>query len=108
MINSTHNVNIDGNTLNRDDVMKTLRLDSDDRFTHWVVRPLGVLIALGLGTAAVIASIFMMVLSLAMVPLLLLGGWALKRKIEKDTLTAEATAETTVDDTLDGATETQA
>lgn len=104
MINSTHNVNIDSNTLNQADVMKTLRLDSDDRFTRWVVRPLGVLIALGLGTAAVIASIFMMVLSLAMVPLLLLGSWALKRKIEKDTLTADVT----VDETLDGTPETQA
>ncbi len=108
MINSTHNVNIDGNTLNQEDVMKHLRLDSNDRFTRWVVRPLGVMIALGLGTAAVIASVFMMVLSLAMVPLLMLGGWALKRKFERDTLTTTATVDTEADAPIDTETETQA
>lgn len=98
MINSTHNVNIDGERLNRDDLMKHLRLDSTDRYTRWVVRPVGILIALGMATAAVVASVVMMVLSLAMVPLLLLGGWALKRKIEKDTLTAQAEVAPTTDD----------
>ncbi|MEM7377115.1 MAG: hypothetical protein AAF460_06345 [Pseudomonadota bacterium] len=104
MINTNHSVHIDGTTLNRDELLKHLRLDGDDRMTRWVIRPLALLTAAGIGVAAVMASVLILAVSLALVPLMLLGGWAVRRKVER----AMAEDGVTIDAHMEAATQAEA
>ena len=89
MINSTHTIRIDGNDINPDDVINSFRNEQADTFTRWVVRPLALLTAIGMGAAMMIASFFLFMLSLAVLPLLAVSAWAFKRKLEKDLARAD-------------------
>ncbi|MFK7997026.1 MAG: hypothetical protein AB8B87_23020 [Granulosicoccus sp.] len=85
MINSTSSVNIDGTVFNSEDFIKTFTFNKkSDKFSQWVVRPLAALTAIGFGVAAFFASAFLVVLSLALIPLLALSFWAFKTKVERD------------------------
>lgn len=84
MINSTNNIHIDGNPIDHDEFMKTFKFNSDDKFSRWVLRPLAVLAALGVGAAAFFASAILLLLSLATLPLLALAMWAVKYKLERE------------------------
>jgi len=90
MINSTNTINIDGTTINQDDIVNTFSFDKDDRFSRWVLRPLAVLTMLGMGVAAFFASAFLIIISLAMLPLLAVSMWVMKTKIKRDVAAAES------------------
>ena len=89
MINSTHTFRIDGNDINPDDVVNSFKDGQADTFTRWVVRPLVLLTAIGMGAAMMVASFFLFLLSLAVLPLLAVSAWAFKRKLEKDLARAD-------------------
>lgn len=84
MINSTNTVNIDGVTLKEFDVNSIFTIDENDKFSRWVVRPLAVLSAIGIGVAAVFASAMLIVVSLALLPVLAIAMWAMRTKLERD------------------------
>lgn len=84
MINSTNTVNIDGTVLKDEAFIKAFAFNKDDKFSQWVVRPLAILTAIGMGVAMFFASAFLIVLSLAMIPLLAVSFWAVKTKVERD------------------------
>lgn len=84
MINSTNTININDTVLNDDILKKTFSFENEDRFTRWVVRPLVLLVALGIGAIMFFASAFLMLLSLAMLPLLAIGLWAVQKKVQRD------------------------
>ena len=94
MINSTNTVNIDGTIIDHDEILNSFKLNSGDSFTRWVVRPLALLTAVGMGVAMFFASAFLIMLSLAMLPLAALSIWALKKKLERENTTAETLADT--------------
>jgi len=94
MINSTSNVHIDGNVIDHEELMRTFKFDSDDKFTQWVMRPLAVLAVLGIGVATFFVGAFVIVVSLATLPLLMAAMWALKYKLNKSAAEAEAVVST--------------
>lgn len=94
MIYNTHTVNIDGTVLNKDELTKAFTFDKDDKFSHWVVRPLALLTTIGIGIALFFASAFLLVLSLAMLPLIAISFWAFKTKVERDLAKANPVVDT--------------
>jgi len=84
MINSTNTVNIDGTVLKTDEFIRAFTFDKEDKFSRWVVRPLAMFAVICMGIAMFFASAFLIVLSLAMIPLLALAFWAIKTKVERD------------------------
>ncbi len=94
MIDSTNTVHIDGTIIDHDKILNSFKLDSSDSFTRWVVRPLALLTAIGMGVAMFFASIFLIMLSLAMLPLAVLSIWALKKKLERENTTTDSVATT--------------
>lgn len=94
MINSINTVEIDGIVIDHDEVLYTLKLDEGDRFTRWVLRPLCLLAAIGVGVVMVFASVFMMLLSLALVPILAISVWAVRAKLQRDIKNREPIVET--------------
>jgi|GEM_PF-1536410 len=89
MIHNTQTVNIDSTNLNKDAFVKAFSSDNDDTFSRWVVRPLAIITSVGLGIAMFFASAFLIVLSLAMIPLLAISFWAVKTKVERDIAKAD-------------------
>ena len=83
MIKSSNTVNIDGTKLNDFNIREALSFDRNDKFSFWVVRPLAILTAAGLGVGMFFASAFLIAVLLAMVPLLALSMWAMKTKHER-------------------------
>ena len=94
MINNTQTVNIDGTTLNNEAFVRAFTFDKNDKFSQWVVRPLAVLTAIGMGIAMFFASAFLIVLSLAMIPLIAVSFWAVKTKVERDIAQANPVVDT--------------
>ena len=94
MINSTSTINIDGVALEGDELNKVFSINQDDKFSRWVVRPLALLTVVGIGAAMLFASAFLILISLAMVPFLLLFFWALKTKLARDLANADAVVDT--------------
>lgn len=83
MINSTNTINIDGTSLDNKDFINLFTFNRDDKFSQWVLRPIAILAAVGLAVAVVLASTFLIVLSLAMLPVVALSVWAMRQKIER-------------------------
>lgn len=105
MIHNTQTVNIDGTVLNKETIEKAFSFNNDDMFSRWVVRPLAILTTIGLGIAMFFASAFLIVISLAMIPLLAISFWALKTKVERDIANADpvvATQSTVSDEPAEG------
>ncbi len=84
MINSTNTINIDGTVIDHEEIRNSFDFNNGDKFTRWVVRPLALLTAIGIGVAMFFASAFLIMLSLAMLPLLAVSMWAVKTKVERD------------------------
>ncbi len=91
MINSTNTVNIDGVSFNEIDLKKAFESDNQDFFSRWVARPLALLAAVGVGVAVFMASAFMAVVALALLPLLAIALWAMKTKLKRDLASADTT-----------------
>lgn len=89
MIKSTNTINIDGTTLNYADLNKLFSMGQNDTFSRWVLKPLAILAAMGLAVAAVFASVFLVMLSIALIPLILAFMWAMKKKMLKDLADAD-------------------
>jgi len=103
MIKNTNTVNIEGTVIDQDELKSFLLLDNNDAKTKWLIKPLILISGVGLAVAAVFASIFLMAVSLLIVPVLAIAGWAMKSNIEKaakqsTTATVEATEITEVSD----------
>lgn len=94
MIHNTQTVNIDGTTLNNETLVKAFTFNDNDKFSRWVVRPLAILTAIGMGIAMFFASAFLIVLSLAMIPLLAVSFWAVKAKVARDIAKADPVVDT--------------
>lgn len=94
MINSTNTINIDGTVIEQEQILNSLKLDKTDKFTRWVVRPLLALTAVGMGVAVFFASAFMILISLAMLPLLAVMMWVMKTKVERDLAAADPVVST--------------
>ncbi len=92
MIKNTSTVNIEGTVIDQDELKSFLLLDKDDAKTKWLVKPLILISGVGLVAAAVVTSFFLMAVSLVIVPVLALAGWALKSNMEK--AVAESTTAT--------------
>ena len=90
MISSTNTVNIDGAAIKTVDLKALLSSDSDDRFVQWVVRPLAILAAIGVGAAVLFASAVLIMVSLALLPLIAVAMWAMKTKIERELKDSDA------------------
>lgn len=84
MINSTNTVNIDGVAIKEFDLKNAFAIDQGDTFTRWVVRPLAILAAIGVGVAVFFASAFLIMVSLALLPLLAVAMWAMRTKLQRD------------------------
>ena len=89
MINSTNTLNIDGTTFDDADIKRFLSFDRTDTFSRWVVRPLAALTVIGLIVASVFASVFFIAASLALLPIMALAMWAVRKKIERDIKAAD-------------------
>ncbi len=89
MINSTNTVQIDGVELKNSDFLGAFANKNDDKFSRWVVRPLALLAAIGVGVAALFARAFFVLVSLALLPLLAVAIWAMKTKLERDLAAAD-------------------
>ena len=94
MIRNTQTINIDGTVLKHDEVLKALTFNANDNFSNWVVRPLALLSAVGIGVAMFFASAFLILISLAMIPLLVITAWAFKKKVERDIANASPIVDT--------------
>jgi hypothetical protein len=90
MINSTNTVNIDGVAFRQFNIKDALSVEHSDNFTRWVVRPLALLAAIGIGVAAFFASAVLILASLALLPLLAVAMWAMKTKIERELASGDA------------------
>lgn len=84
MINSTNTVNIDGISLKDVDLKKLLSETDNDMFGRWVARPLALLAAISVGVAIFFASAFLVVVSLALLPVLAVALWAMRTRIKRD------------------------
>ena len=84
MINSTNTVNIDGASFKEIDLKKAFDSDNQDFFSRWVARSLALLAAVGVGVAVFMASAFIAVVSLALLPLLAVALWAMNTKLKRD------------------------
>ena len=105
MIHNTQTVNIDGTSLNNETLVKAFTFNNDDKFSRWVVRPLAILTVIGMGIAMFFASAFLIVLSLAMLPLIAISFWAVKTKVVRDIANADPVVDTqssTNDEPADG------
>lgn len=107
MINSTNTINIDGTVLKDEDFVKAFTFSKDDKFSQWVVRPLAILAAVGLGIAMFFASAFILVMSLAMIPLLAISFWAVKTKIKRDLAKSNPVVDTQTNANVEPATDAQ-
>ena len=101
MINSTNTVNIDGVAISALDLKKAFSIDNTDNFSRWVVRPLALLAAIGIGVAVFFASAFLIMVSLALLPVLAVAMWAMKTKLKRDLGQAQA-AESPITEGSDG------
>lgn len=97
MINSTNTVNIDGVTIKEFDIKDAFTLGKDDNFSRWVVRPLAVLAAVGIGVAAFFTSAVLIMVSLALLPILALAMWAMRTKLERELKASTINTSTVVD-----------
>ncbi len=93
MIKSTNTVNIDGVDFKAVDLSRLFASDSDDKFVRWVVRPLALLAAIGVAVAVFFASAFLIMISLALLPILAVAMWAMKTRIERELATDESVIE---------------
>lgn len=84
MIKSTNTINIDGTVLKDEDYIKMFTFSKDDKFSQWILRPLAIIATLGLVLAMFFASAFILVLSLAMIPLFAISFWVVKTKLARD------------------------
>jgi len=91
MINSTNTVKIDGAAFKEFDFKKAFESDNQDVFSRWVARPLALLAAVGVGVAVFLASAFLAVVSLALLPLLAVAMWAMKTKLKRDLASSDTT-----------------
>lgn len=82
MMKSTNTVNIEGTVIDHDTLKDYMSLDNGNWKTKWLVRPLILVSGAGLAIAAIFASVFVLAISLVMVPLIALAGWAMKSNIE--------------------------
>ncbi len=94
MFHNNQTVNIDGSALKHEDIVKAFTFNNDDKFSKWVVKPLAILTAIGMGIAMFFASAFLILISLAMVPLLAISFWAMRKKIERDLAEADPVVHT--------------
>ncbi len=94
MINNTHTINIDGTVLKDEDIAAAFTFDKNDKFTKWVVRPLALLTVIGVGAAMFFASAFLIMLSLALMPIFAISFWAMKKKVERDLRNADPVVNT--------------
>lgn len=94
MIHNNQTVNIDGTTLNNETMVTALSFNENDKFGRWVVRPLAILTAIGMSIAMFFASAFLIVLSLAMIPLIAVSFWAVKTKMARDIANADPVVDT--------------
>jgi len=94
MINSTNTVTIDGLVIDHEEILNTFKVDETDKFTRWVARPLALLAAVGVAVAILFAGVFMMLLSLALVPLLAVLVWAVRIKLQRDISNADPVVNT--------------
>ncbi len=83
MIKSNNTINIEGTVIDHDELHEYLSFDNDDAKTKWLIKPLIVISGVGLAVAALFASVFLMAISLVMVPVLGVAMWAMKSNIEK-------------------------
>lgn len=97
MINSTNTININDTVLNEEILKKTFNFQEQDRFSRWVVRPLVLLAGLGVGGLMLFASAFLVLLSLAMLPLIAIGLWAINKKVQRDLAAADPVVDTQSD-----------
>ena len=97
MIKNTNTVNIEGTVIDHDELKSFVLLDNDDPKTKWLIKPLILISGVGLAVAAVFASVFLMAVSLLLVPLMALAGWAMKSNIEKAAKQSEANADAVTD-----------
>jgi len=91
MINSTNSVNIDGTSFKEFDFKKAFESENQDFFSRWVVRPLALLAAVGVGVAVFLAGAFLALVSLALLPLLAVALWAMKTKLQRDLASSDTT-----------------
>ncbi len=103
MINSTNTLNIDGTSFNEEEVKRLFKTDNKDTFSRWVVRPIAVLTAVGLVTAGLFASMMIIAISLALVPLVGLSMWAMKKKMERNLAAANPVVDTQTEARVDTA-----
>jgi len=94
MINSTNTVTIDGLVIDHEEILNTLKVGETDKFTRWVARPLALLAAVAVAVAILFAGVFMMLLSLALVPLLAVLIWAVRIKLQRDITNADPVVNT--------------
>jgi len=105
MIKSNNTINIEGSVIDHDELREYLSFDGNDAKTKWLIKPLIVISGIGLAVAALFASVFLMAVSLVMVPVLGIAMWAMKSNIQKAVNQRAASAETPVstgDDTDTG------
>lgn len=82
MIKSTNTVNIEGSVIDHDELQKYFSMDAGDAKTKWLVRPLILICGAGLAIAALFASVFLVAVSMVIVPVLGVAMWAMKPKTE--------------------------
>jgi len=84
MIKSENTVNIEGTIIDHESLNAYLALDANDKKTKWLVKPLILASGIGLAVAAIFASLFLLAVSIVIVPLLGIAMWAMKPKQTKN------------------------
>lgn len=80
MIKSENTVHIEGTVIDNDSLNEYLNLNTNDKKTKWLVRPLILASGAALAAAAIFASIFLVAVSIVIVPLLGIAMWAIMPK----------------------------
>jgi len=83
MIKSNNTINIEGTVVDHDELQAFLSLDGNDFKTKWIMRPLIIISGIGLAVAALFASVFLMAVSLVIVPVLGVAAWVMKSNLKK-------------------------
>lgn len=83
MIKSNNTVNIEGTVIDHEQLNEYLSIDPNDKKTKYLVKPLLLISGAGLAMAAVFASIFLVAVSLVVIPLIGVAMWAMKPKQQR-------------------------
>lgn len=107
MIKSNNTVNIEGTVIDQEQLNEYLSIDPNDKKTKYIVKPLLLVSGAGLAMAAVFASVFLVAVSIVVIPLIGVAMWAMKPKQQRAAAAGQTEQAKTASATQTAATDTE-